>query len=344
MAKFLLLSHVDLWRVAMTNRVAAHLVEQGHEVAFAYSFSSEKRLTSEGLPQLREIRCLQERDMQDVFFPWLDKMQGTHGHGPLLTPHQLAKKYAGGNWSIIPSMAKGGNSGQMVESTVATVDPDYVISLDTYAFVPPSVLQEYSVIGIHPGPLPETRGSQASLRQILAKKEGGLVTKGTVHLLGKTVDHGKALNIYSCEYQEGDSPFQIRHRIYQRGVDVLLSEVLPQLLEKGIGSFSCVAQPAEQLPNCTPEGLDREFISSGRGGLFRYEEVVALMAQFLPAGVNVAQIPEMENLPAAQILRCSDNTRFISSVPVAGIPSVTSGSTGQSAPAQTLLSRTGSQR
>ena len=52
-------------------------------------------------------------------------------------------------------MKKGANSAALLEAAVERVQPDFVLSLDTYAKISTGLIARYPVVGIHPGNLRE---------------------------------------------------------------------------------------------------------------------------------------------------------------------------------------------
>ena len=274
MKKILVFAHQDLWRIVMTNQFVKAAHTMGYEVEVAYSVSDKVRLSGgkyPNIPELAEQRVSVETHLMENLFPHLDS-QSTKGEKgqELLTPNQIANRYCGGNIHYVPAMGEDSGSGKAVRKVVDKVQPDLIISLDSYAFFPKSVLGKHDVVGIHPAFMYEVPHAHSTLRTVIRNHDEGLEkhVTGSIHLLGKKVDGGVIISEtehvhYDVDHENQDSLFAIRMKVCEEGTGVLI-DMLPEMeryIESAKGNKK---DEYEKLPDLDSERLNKYMGESHR--------------------------------------------------------------------------------
>jgi phosphoribosylglycinamide formyltransferase-1 len=100
--------------------------------------------------------------------------------------------------------------GSALTQTIASYDPDLVVSVGFMRILPPEVVNKFQIINTHPALLPLFPGAHA-VRDALAS--GADETGTTVHWVDEGVDTGEIISQRKVSIEENDSEDSLHERI-----------------------------------------------------------------------------------------------------------------------------------
>lgn len=137
-------------------------------------------------------------------------------HSTLLHPNQIAKKI-GAKYIVVEK-----HNSKQVESILKEIKPEIGI-IAAAPILRENIFSNFSigVINIHPGLIPEARGSNPMLWSIYK----GIPLGVTAHLIDENIDAGRILIKQNIEIYEDDTLFDLSERLYEKQIEVLVPSI-----------------------------------------------------------------------------------------------------------------------
>jgi len=239
------LVHGDIWGALNANQLMPELAKRNCEIRLIVSRSTpdsaDGKPANKNLPQLRPFLALKENALQR-FFEFIDITARFTGLDDVTAKYAtfktLALKYCGDAAVHYTTHGgpKGGTQIQVIFDDLATkgIKPDLVLSGDTLAILPASIVDHYSCFGTHPGPLPDIPGMHGTERSVMHHRffnEDGSphngyslpYVKGSLFKLAPTLDRGPVIAFATAPYVNGMTLMDLRAGLYH--------ELIAQMIE-----------------------------------------------------------------------------------------------------------------
>lgn len=242
------LVHGDVWGALNANQLLPELAKRNCKIYLIVSRSTpnkeDGRPANSNLPDLRPFLAIKENGMLGYFnvIDSVARLQGKHNlpNAEYSTFQTLAWRFCADDTVHYTTHGgpKGGAQIQAIFDKLGTqgVKPDLVLSGDTLAILPGSIVNNYPCFGTHPGPLPDIPGMHGTERSIMHHRlfnaDGKPNTrhslphvKGSLFNLAEKLDDGPVIAFALSPYINGMTLLALRAGLYRSLIEKMIEHL-----------------------------------------------------------------------------------------------------------------------